>query len=362
MTLATPTITERQEYRNFINSIKSPATLKSYNYSLKYFMRYCKTDIPGLLKGDTKTLEQQIIEFLVEMRQVQKLSYGIINTRLAAIKKFYDMNDQVFNWKKISSYLPENIRINKDRAYTIEEIQNMLSKCDERMRVVILLLVSTGVRLGAAVDLKLKHLTKIEKYKLYQITIYENTSSEYYVFTTTECALAIDSYLEYRTRFNEKLSGESPLIREQFNRKDSLLIRHPKPLRYHNLAYILTDILVKAGIQTVEHVTETKLNGRIRKDVKRANGFRKFTETSFIRSKVGAEARELLMGHSIGLGDNYYRPLPEELLNEYLLASDALTINSENRLKRRVEILEVKKEKIDQLAATLETVKAKLGI
>jgi site-specific recombinase XerD len=361
MTLATP-ITERQEYRNFINSIRSPATLKSYNYSLKYFMRYCKTDIPGLLRGNPKTLEQQIIEFLVEMRQVQKLSYGIINTRLAAIKKFYEMNDIVFNWKKISSYLPENIRVNKDRAYTIEEVQTMLTKCDERMRLVILLLVSTGVRLGAVVDLKLKHLTKIEKYKLYQITIYENTSSEYYVFTTPECALAIDSYLEYRTRFNEKLSSESPLIREQFNRKDSLLIRKPKPLRYHNLAYILTDILVKAGIQTIEHVTETKLNGRIRKDVKRANGFRKLTETSFIRSKVNAEARELLMGHSIGLGDAYYRPDVGEILDEYIKAVDLLTINEENRLKRKVEILEVKKEKIDQLEETLRHVKLKLGI
>jgi site-specific recombinase XerD len=69
--------------------LKSPATLKSYNYSLKYFMKYCKSDITSLLRGDTKTLEQQIIEFLIEMRQVQKLSYGIINTRLAAIKKFY---------------------------------------------------------------------------------------------------------------------------------------------------------------------------------------------------------------------------------------------------------------------------------
>jgi hypothetical protein len=197
---------------------------------------------------------------------------------------------------------------------------------------------------------------------LYQITIYENTSSEYYVFTTPECASAIDSYLEYRERYNEKLGPNSQLIREQFNRKDSLLTRNPKPLRYHNLAYILTDILVKAGIQTIDHITESKLNGRIRKDVARAHGFRKLTETSFIRSKVGAEARELLMGHSIGLCDAYYRPDVGEILDEYLKAVDLLTINEENRLKRRVEILEVKKEKIDQLASTLETVKAMLGI
>lgn len=106
----------------------------------------------------------------------------------------------------------------------------------------------------------------------------------------------------------------------------------------------MTDILVKAGIQSIEHITQSKQNGRIRKDVKRANGFRKLTETTFIRSKVNAEAREMLMGHSIGLGDSYYRPDSSEILEEYLKAVDLLTINDENRLKRKVEILEVKKE------------------
>jgi hypothetical protein len=62
MTVTRPILQEqRQEYRNFINSIKSPATLRTYTYSLKYFMAYCKTDIPGLLKGDTKALEGRIM-------------------------------------------------------------------------------------------------------------------------------------------------------------------------------------------------------------------------------------------------------------------------------------------------------------
>jgi hypothetical protein len=104
------------------------------------------------------------------------------------------------------------------------------------------------------------------------------------------------------------------------------------------------------------------LNGRIRKDVMRAHGFRKLTETSFIRSKVNAEAREMLMGHSIGLGDAYYRPDVGEILDEYLKAVDLLTINDENRLKRKVEILEVKKERIDQLEQTLIECKERLGI
>ena len=45
--------------------------------------------------------------------------------------------------------MPEPKRARKDRAYTHEEIGKMLEIADERMRAVILLLASTGMRIGA---------------------------------------------------------------------------------------------------------------------------------------------------------------------------------------------------------------------
>jgi integrase len=278
------------------------------------------------------------------------------------IKQYYQMNDVILNWVKISQYLGENTRKFKDRAYTTEEIQTLLTKADERMRVVILLLSSTGIRVGGAIDLKLKHLTKIKKYGLYEIVVYENTTSEYYCFTTPECAIAIDSYLAYRERCYEKINPESPLIREQFNRNNPDSSRNPRHLPLNTLSHILRDILIASGIHEVEHLTETKTNGRIKKQVARSHGFRKKVTTDMIRSKVNPEAREMLLGHSIQLGDSYYRPLPEELLNEYLKAVDLLTINEENRLKRKVEILEVKKERIDELEQVLMECKARIGM
>lgn len=54
--------------------------------------------------------------------------------------------------------MPEPKRAIKDRAYTHEEIGKMLEIADERMRAVILLLASTGMRIGAIPTLKLKNL------------------------------------------------------------------------------------------------------------------------------------------------------------------------------------------------------------
>ncbi|MGC2429284.1 MAG: hypothetical protein WA421_19795 [Nitrososphaeraceae archaeon] len=47
---------------------------------------------------------------------------------------------------------------------------------------------------------------------------------------------------------------------------------------------------------------------------------------------------------------------------EYLKAVDLLTINKENRLRRKVEILEVKADKIEELQQTINEVKSKLGL
>jgi hypothetical protein len=76
-----------------------------------------------------------------------------------------------------------------------------------------------------------------------------------------------------------------------------------------------------------------------------------------VRAKVSAEAREMLLGHSIGLNQAYYRPDESEILQEYLKAIDLLTINEENRLRRKVEILEVEKSQIEALRFDIEQLK-----
>jgi len=351
------------EYLNFINSLRSEATIAMYQFSLRNYMQYIKTNsVSGLINQDSRTIEQQLITYLVDLRKNQKLSYSSLAMRLAALRKFYEMNDVILNWKKVSNYLGENTKIFKDRAYTIEEIQQLLTKADERGRVVVLLLASTGMRIGAVAGLKLKHLTKITDYNLYQITVYENTKEEYYCFCSPECAIAINSYIAYRERCFEKIGPESPLIREQFDRDNPDKARNPKHVSLDMLGFLIRELLIAAGIRTVEHLTETKTNGRLRKEVMTSHGFRKFATTNMIRAKVNPEAREMLLGHSIGLSDSYYRPDSNEILTEYLKAVDMLTINEENRLRRKVDILEVKADKIAELQQTIDDVKRKLGL
>jgi hypothetical protein len=55
------------------------------------------------------------------------------------------------------------------------------------------------------------------------------------------------------------------------------------------------------------------------------------------------------MGQKIDLASAYYRPTEEKMLIEYLKAVNNLTINEENRLKIKIQKLEVEKSTLDKL-------------
>jgi hypothetical protein len=69
---------------------------------------------------------------------------------------------------------------------------------------------------------------------------------------------------------------------------------------------------------------------------------------------------KLLMDHSLGESQNYHRPTEEELLEDYLNVIDLLTVNEENRLKRKVECLEIEKSKIESIELKLQLLETKL--
>ena len=73
------------------------------------------------------------------------------------------------------------------------------SDCDPRSKVVIHLLCSTGMRIGAIPLLQIGHLTKTEFQNsiLYKVQVYAGTRDKYYTFCTPECYNAIQEYLNY---------------------------------------------------------------------------------------------------------------------------------------------------------------------
>ena len=53
---------------------------------------------------------------------------------------------------------------------------------------------------------------------------------------------------------------------------------------------------------------------------------------------------KILMDHSLGESQNYHRPTEEELLEDYLKAIYLLTIDEENMLRKKVEMLTIENQ------------------
>jgi len=173
----------------FLDSIKSEETRKHYSLYLQKYFEFAGSDFDNS--------ESKIIQFISELKKKGK-SHGGIQNYLAPIKLYYSIHDVTLNIKKIDRFLPEQRKQRKDRAYTHDEISKLLQICDERMKVVILLLASSGIRIGSIANLRIRHLQDNK------LIVYEGDREEYLTFLTPECQKAIDNYIDMRSRYGKK--------------------------------------------------------------------------------------------------------------------------------------------------------------
>lgn len=328
-------------YKEFVSGIRSVETREIYVMHLRKFLSWLKLDSPDdLLKQDSKLIQEQLRDNLLELK-AQGLSYSSRKSRYSAMKKFLESNEITLNWKKIAASLGEELRVAEDRPYTTDEIQTLVDKADLRLKVVILLMASSGVRIGAIPGITRRHLTWIEDFELYSIKVYARSREEYTTFCTPECAKYINEYFELRGRYGETLNDNSPLIREQFNRQDMTKSPFARPIHKDTLSRRIESLLIDSGVRDARPRLEGKMCNP-RREVMASHGLRKFFDTSLETAGANPVVVEKLMGHDIGLKGSYYRPLLKDLLAEYVKGLDALTIDPANRLEKKVSELQQK--------------------
>jgi integrase len=350
--------TEDKIYSNFLHSLKSAKTKEIYNHALKQFMKFHHIEnYTSLLAASN--IEDKIQDYIISVVNRQ-LSTSFIKIFLASIKNFFEMNDiENIRWRKLKRFMGEETPVHEDRCYRYEEIQTLINAADMKLKAVILLMASSGMRVGALSVTRLGHLKRM--HDLYKISVYEGQKGKgkYYTFCTPEAAKAIDSYLQFRERCGEKLTTDSPLFRKDFDIDFHEAARNQViPSSYHSIRMDVFNCLIKSGVRTIDHVNSF----RNRKEVKMTHGFRKFFETQLVNAKLHEIIIRKLTGHSErdNLTQLYSKQTVDELLQEYVKAIDNLTINDENRLKRKVEKLEVEKSQFDRLAAEIEALKKKI--
>ena len=250
--------------------------------------------------------------------------------------------------EKIARYYPEEVT-NEYRSYTRQEISKLLSIADLRDRCIILLMVSSGIRVGAIPSLTIKSLSRLDE-GLGLLTVYgDSKKSRYVTGVTPECMSSIEEYLESRRKCGEKLNERSYLIRDKYA-IFSKRINSPTILRETSINVQVRHLVQKAGLAFNELQPD--------------HAARKFFDTMLVNSEVDGKFKELMMGHSVGLDEFYYDKNNEEsrknIKLEYMKAVDALTINDEFRLRKQIVNYEDKLKNMPRLEQVQEQLASKI--
>jgi integrase len=133
------------------------------------------------------------------------------------------MNDIIINWQKLNKGIPRGNSSAEDRAPTVEEIQKLLEYPERRIKPIVLILLSSGIRVGAFETLRWKHITSItDKDKetgtgnivAAKMIVYPGDKEEHFTFITPEAYGAVKEWMDFRESFGEKIKSESWIVRD----------------------------------------------------------------------------------------------------------------------------------------------------
>lgn len=365
----TAVIQQSEAYSTFVNSLRSQQTKDVYICCLNDFLKYLDKTCEKLLELEPKQVQQKIINYVVDMRDNRKLSPNTISCRVSALQTFFQMNDiEGINWFKVKKYKGEFYTVSEDRPYTRQEIHTLVENAPAlRDKAIILLLSSSGMRVGGLVKIQLKHVKAIDKYNIYQFEVYKKSREAYITFCTPETRNVIDQYLEWRKRLGEKLTPNSPLFRKEFETKFGARAP-PKLMTEAGVSNMVLKIRFRTGIVQVQHLTENHKNGQIRSHIMTVHGLRKYLDTTATSNGMDTLYVEHIMGHDIGLKHSYYKPKVQEILegndkmHGYISIINDLTINEENRLKTQVSHLREELLGVSDMRRQIEAIEKQLGI
>ena len=147
-----------------------------------------------------------------------EIAASTISNYYKPIKLFCEVNDILINWKFLSRGMPKGKHASDDRAPTFEEIHQLLKYPDIRIKPIVLLMISSGIRIAAWDFLKWKHVIPIENKDgvlvAAKVIVYAGEPEQYYSFITAESYYAINNRMQCRASCGEKISGESWLMRD----------------------------------------------------------------------------------------------------------------------------------------------------
>jgi hypothetical protein len=145
--------------------------------------------------------------------------------------------------------------------------------------------------------------------------------------------------MEYRKNCGENINENSWIMRQLWDTKKGYYhhgtIKNPEKLKSSGIKRLIEDALWTQGIRKKSNLKKKRY------EFQTDHGMRKWFKTQCEISGMKSINIEVLMGHSIGISDSYYKITEDELLREYLKASDYLMISNVNQLQTKYDEIQL---------------------
>jgi hypothetical protein len=217
----------------FILAIRSPVTREKYLQRIGYFFDFLdiirENDPRGInsinkrfnafsakAKEDTNWLINSIVRYLQFHRQRvdrKEITGSTLRYYIKPIKLFCEQMDIEIPWRRITRGMPRGRRHANDWAPTLDDIRKITDYLDRRIKPIVYLMASSGIRLGAFDYLRWGDIAptiKDDNCVAAKIRIYAEEEDEYFSFITKEAYDCLLEWMNYRKESYSLLSFQEP--------------------------------------------------------------------------------------------------------------------------------------------------------
>jgi len=348
----------------FLDVFASPNTRRNYQAALYDFFHAVYGD-PKLADASQRRewAKQKAAEYLSEKRTLEDDINGFVTAmtklapkssrlKLTAVKMFLlDAGIELspIFWRRVQKHIRGSRALTIDKVPENSDLRKIVSHLPIHGKTLVLMLSSSGMRIGEAMGLKLSNVTAVGDLLRIQIPggITKSGNSRI-TFASRETKEALDEWFKVREQYIKSAVGKSHFYHKALENEDRVF-----PFHQQTAYWIWANALKKTGMTERDQSTNRKLT--------HLHVLRKFFRTK-LGSVISSDVVEALLGHEEGLTAVYRKYSEKDMLRMYAEGEHALLVFGElsgDAQTLRKEMNTVYRENFE-LRATLEEMKQRI--
>lgn len=306
-----------EEYLDFKRSERTRYTVRS---ALKLYFVYVAGEEPADLDEYVKsyfTSDRDYFRDVVGFRD-SLISSGYapktLNFRINYVLHFLEWNGVQFTPLQSSMIrvkLPRNVAIRDDDTYDIQKIQSILAHSDVFLRALVLVLVSSGMRISEALSFT---EAQIHENEIHMQAGQMKAAKPHIYFISSEALAALAEWRKVRDEAVRQANKKTYCLGIPLKHSDAVF-----PCSYNTARMKFQNVMRKAGLYEKDiSVNQARLT---------FHGFRKFADST-MKAHITPNLANALIGHFEAGDSSYRRYTLEQLRAAYAEVEPYLTISA----------------------------------